>query len=140
MTPNNTDTLIADSENIGSRGTNTYPDIKSIVTLFFVSIAFMFLVAIPVGIISIGIPKSGPKASLLRSLLNSIAYVASLLVIINYAVKRSKKQHDSAFNINLNKIQIWLIPVIIIGALALIIPLSDVSDWIPMPESTRKFF
>ncbi len=140
MTPNNTDTLITDLENTRSSDTNAYPNIKSVITLFFVSIAFMFLVAIPVGVISIGIPKSGPNASLLRSLLNSIAYVASLFVIINYAVKRSKKQRNSAFNINFNKIQGWLIPVIIIGTLALIIPLSDVSDWIPMPESTRKFF
>jgi membrane protease YdiL (CAAX protease family) len=42
--------------------------------------------------------------------------------------------------LSINKIQRWLIPVIIVGTLALIIPLSESSAWIPMPNWVQKLF
>jgi membrane protease YdiL (CAAX protease family) len=137
MSQNDTDTLITDLENTKISSINAYPNIKSIVTLFFISILFMIAVALPAGIISIGIPNN---AQIIKSLLNLVMYVSSLSLIIRYAVKRSRKQHIGAFKINFNPIQGWLVPAIVIGGFALIIPLSQISDLVPMPGSVRKFF
>jgi len=132
MNPNDTDTLLTDLENGPTKRADAYPNIKSVVILFFVSILVMIVTGIVAGIISIGIHNS---AQIFKSLLNFVAYIISILLVINYAAKRT-----SGFNINFNKIQGWLVPIIIIGALGLIIPLSQIANWLPMPESVKKFF
>lgn len=132
MNPNDTETLQTDLENGASNSAVAYPNIKSVVILFFMSILFMIVIGVAAGIIAIGIHNS---AQIYKSLLNFVAYIISILLIINYASKRV-----SAFSVNFNKIQGWLVPVIIIGALGLIMPLSQIENWLPMPESIKKFF
>jgi membrane protease YdiL (CAAX protease family) len=79
---------------------------------------------------------SGFKLPVLKLMI----YMAPLLITINSAIKRSKRQQGYASKINFNKFQVWLVPVLVIGTVALFIPLAWVSDLIPMPESVRKFF
>jgi membrane protease YdiL (CAAX protease family) len=117
-----------------------YPDLKSIVILFFVFILNTFIVAIPAIIIIIGLNTQFVNSPLLKSLLNLLTYIATLLITIRYVIRKSKKEQGYFSKINFNKIQGWLIPVIIIGTLALIVPLEWVSDLIPMPKSVQKFF
>jgi hypothetical protein len=86
---------------------------------------------------------SGAKSllsPLLGSLLRLLTYIITLLVIIRYAIKKGKKQPISSFNISFNKIQGWLIPVVVISTLALIVGLERISLLIPMPEFVQKFF
>jgi membrane protease YdiL (CAAX protease family) len=129
--------LVTDKHENETNNAVTYPNINSVITLFFVSILYMVAVAIPIGIALINIPND---ARLLKSFLNLAMYVISFLLIINYTVKKSRKQQGYIFHISFNKIQGWVIPAIIIAALSLIIPLSKISEWIPMPESVRKLF
>ena len=117
-----------------------YPDLKSTITLFFVYILNTFIIAIPAVIIILGLNTLYFNSPLLKSLLNLLTYIATLLITIRYVIKRSKKQQGYFPKISFNKVQGWLIPVIIIGTLALVIPLDWVSDLIPMPKSVQKFF
>jgi membrane protease YdiL (CAAX protease family) len=114
-----------------------YPDIKLIVTLFFIMLLNVVIVAIPAGIILAVFPKMSP---LFKPLFNLILYIAPMLLSINYALKKSKKQKGYTASINFNKFQGWLVLVVIIGTLALILPLEWASDLIPMPESVKKVF
>jgi membrane protease YdiL (CAAX protease family) len=114
-----------------------YPNIKATLVLFFILLLNSLIVAIPIVIIDINLPNNLP---ILKSLIKLASYIIPLLLTINYAVRKSKKQQGYPLSINFNKIQGWLVPVIIIGALAMIIPLAQSAAWIPMPESVRKFF
>jgi membrane protease YdiL (CAAX protease family) len=114
-----------------------YPDVKRLVTLFFVMLLYFVVVAIPAGIILATAPNFSP---LLKGLFNLILYIAPLLLTINYALKKSKKLQGHSASISFNKMQPWLVPVIIVGTLALIMPLEWLSNLIPMPESVRKVF
>jgi membrane protease YdiL (CAAX protease family) len=49
-------------------------------------------------------------------------------------------QQVATFSINFNKIQVWLVPVVIISTLALFVGLEGISKLIPMPPSVQKFF
>jgi membrane protease YdiL (CAAX protease family) len=112
-----------------------YPDLKSLSRLFWVSIFYMILVGVLEGIFVFG--AKNLLSPSLRSLLRLLSYIITLLVIIRYT---SKKQPISSFNISFNKIQGWLIPVVVISTLALVVGLERVSLLIPMPESVQKFF
>ncbi|SHN31813.1 CPBP family intramembrane glutamic endopeptidase [Mucilaginibacter sp. OK098] len=114
-----------------------YPNIKATLVLFFILLLNSLIVAIPIVIIDINLPNNLP---ILKSLIKLVSYIIPLLLTINYAVRKSKKPQGYPLSINFNKIQGWLVPVIIIGALAMIIPLAQSAAWIPMPESVRKFF
>ncbi|MDP9078017.1 MAG: CPBP family intramembrane metalloprotease [Bacteroidota bacterium] len=114
-----------------------YPDVQKLVTLFFIILLNTVIVAIPAGIVLAIFPK---MPFVYKSLFNIVLYVAPMLLSINYALRKSKKQQGYAISINFNKIQGWLVPVVIIGTLALIIPLEWLSDLIPMPDSVKKVF
>jgi membrane protease YdiL (CAAX protease family) len=114
-----------------------YPNIKATLVLFFILLLNSLIVAIPIFVIDINLPNNLP---ILKSLIKLASYIIPLLLTINYAIRKSKKKQGYPLSININKIQGWLVPVIIIGALAMIIPLAQSSAWIPMPESVRKFF
>jgi uncharacterized protein len=109
-----------------------YPNIKQTVTLFFLLLVNTLAVIIVAGIVLHGLTFKSPPLKL-------IIYIAPLLVTINSARRRLKKQGDS-LKINFNKIPLWLIPLVIIGAVALIVPLSQTSSWIPMPLAMQKMF
>lgn len=117
-----------------------YPDVRSIFTLFFVTIGFMLVGGILGAILLTTLKYWGLKSPLVKSFVNLLTYIIGFLLTIRYAVKKSKKQEASAFNISFNKIQSWLIPIIIICSIALHIGLERVSDIIPMPLSVQKFF
>ena len=117
-----------------------YPDIKSTVVLFFVFILTNFIVAIPAIILVIGLNGLYLNTPLLKSSLNLLLYVATLLITIWSAIKRSKKQQGYFLRISFSKIPAWLVPVVIIGTLAMVIPLEQTSAWIPMPNSIQKLF
>jgi membrane protease YdiL (CAAX protease family) len=77
---------------------------------------------------------------LARSLLNLIMYVVALLITIRYALKKSKKVQGYSSKVSFDKIPLWMIPVIIISALAMVILVEQSSAWIPMPKSVQKMF
>lgn len=77
---------------------------------------------------------------LLKSLSNLVLYVITMLLTIKYAIRKSKKRASSAFNFSFNRIQGWLVPVIIISTLALVVDLEWVSSLIPMPVYMQKIF
>jgi membrane protease YdiL (CAAX protease family) len=110
-----------------------YPNIKSTIILFFIFLLNSLIVGIIVGGI---LGMSGFKLPVLKLMI----YMAPLLITINSAIKRSKKQQGYASTINFNKFQLWLVPVLVIGTIALIIPIEWVSNLLPMPESVRKVF
>jgi membrane protease YdiL (CAAX protease family) len=115
-----------------------YPNWKSLFGLFFI-----FLLYTTIGAILLGVFLADAKnlaTPLVKSLLTLVFYVATMLLTIRYAIKKSKKQLSSSFDFSLNKPQGWLIPVIIISTLALVVGLEGVSSLIPMPEYVRKVF
>jgi membrane protease YdiL (CAAX protease family) len=128
-----------DIDNIEENKTIAYPDLKSTFTLFFAFILNMFIIAIPVGVL-IGLDTVHLNSPLLKSLVNLLIYIATLLLTIRYVVRKSKKQQGYFSRISFDKIPGWLVPVIIIGTVALVIPLEQASTWIPMPKSVQKYF
>jgi membrane protease YdiL (CAAX protease family) len=117
-----------------------YPDIGSIFTLFFVLILNSLIVTIPVAILIYSLNTLNLNSPFLRPLLNLLSYIVSLLITIKYAIRKSKEKQGYFSKIRFNKIQGWLIPVIIVATLAMITPLEQASAWIPMPKSVQKFF
>ncbi|MGN8069118.1 lysostaphin resistance A-like protein [Mucilaginibacter sp. 22184] len=117
-----------------------YPDVRSIFTLFFVTIGFMLVGGILGGILLEALKYWGFKSPVLKSFIELLSYTTGLLLAIRYAIKKSKKQGISPFHNSFNKIPGWLVPVLIMSALALIVGLERVSDLLPMPDSVEKFF
>jgi membrane protease YdiL (CAAX protease family) len=134
------DIQVIDLNGVEASQTINYPDLKSTVILFFVFILNMFIITIPAIIIIIGLNTLFLNSPLLKSLLNLLMYIATLLITIRYVIRKSKEQQGYFQRISFNKIQGWMVPMLIIGTLALIIPLEWVSDLIPMPKSVQKFF
>lgn len=114
-----------------------YPNLKATVILFFVFLLMSLITLIPGSVISMNTPKEFP---VIKSIVKLLLYAVPLLLVINYALKKGKKQQGYPPTINFNKIQGWLIPVIIIAAAAMVIPASQTSAWIPMPGSLQKLF
>lgn len=114
-----------------------YPDLKLAVILFFIIILNMVLVAIPAGIILVSVPN---MSHLLKSLFNLLSYIAQMMLSINYALRKSEKQQGYRLDINFNRVQGWLITLIILGAFSLIIPLTWMSGLFPMPTFVKKIF
>jgi membrane protease YdiL (CAAX protease family) len=117
-----------------------YPDLKSTVIVFFVFILNTVITATPVGLLMIGLNRAFPNSPLLKSSLNLMMYIVILLITIKYVIKKSKERQGYFLRISFKKIQVWLVPVVMVGTLALIIPLAQVSNWIPMPKSVQKLF
>ncbi len=126
-----------DSKEIKELPDTAYPNIKSTVTLFFITILFWIIVAIAGSIIFMNTPRELPSV---RSVFKLLINAAPILLIINYALKKSKKQQGFTIAINYNKIQGWLIPILIIAAPAFSIIIEPTSAWIPMPKSIREIF
>jgi membrane protease YdiL (CAAX protease family) len=117
-----------------------YPDVRSVCKLFFVTMGFTLVGGILAAIVLEVLKYRGLNSALVKSFVNLLAYIIGFILTIWYAVKKSKKQQASAFHIGFNKIQTWLVPVIIICSIALNIGLDRVSEMIPMPLSVQKFF
>jgi membrane protease YdiL (CAAX protease family) len=136
--PQNSQTMTAntleDGKEIG------YPDIKSAITLFFIFILYSIIVAIPGVILMMSLDVVIHNSPLLRSFVNLLIYLVTLLITIKYTIKKSKEKQGYYQTVSLKKIQVWLIPTIIVSSLALFVLLEQSASWIPMPDSIRKFF
>ena len=117
-----------------------YPTIKSIVRLFFVFIFYSIIAGIVTVLLIDLLNARKPGAQLTRSFLSLLMYITSLLAVIWYAARKSRKQSNAPFNAGFNKIPIWLVPVVILSALGLVVGLERVSYLLPMPASVQKFF
>jgi membrane protease YdiL (CAAX protease family) len=115
-----------------------YPDWKSLFKLFFV--LFFYTIAGGMLLAWFLINTRDLGTSSLKSLLNLVFYVITMLLTIRYALKKSKKQRRSPFNFSFNKVQSWLVPVIIVSTLALVVGLEGISNLIPMPVAVQKLF
>jgi len=118
---------------------SAYPNIKSVVILFFVFVLYSIGLGILFGIALIVLDGLHVKSQLIESLLNLLVYIMSQLLLIRYAIKKSKKQFQPV-RIHFKKIKIGLIPVFIISTVALIVLLDKTASWIPMPVWIQKFF
>ena len=134
----NESTVINNSYDFDISKKIAYPDIKSLVRLFFMLIAYMIIGGIILGIFLF--ESKSLNLQLSKPLLNLFFYIVTLLATIRYAFKKNKKQQPSAFNVSFNKIRGWIVPVIIISTLALVVGLEGISNLIPMPQSVQKFF
>jgi membrane protease YdiL (CAAX protease family) len=114
-----------------------YPNIKSTVILFFSFLLNILIAAIPINFISNKFEIDSPA---IKSLSKMMLYIVPILLTIFYAAKVSKQQQGYSVKVNFNKVQISLVPVVIVGALSLVILLMQVSAWIPMPVSVHKLF
>ncbi|HTE01288.1 MAG TPA: type II CAAX endopeptidase family protein [Mucilaginibacter sp.] len=108
--------------------------------LFLVFVLISLIIGVVVVILLISITRVNLNSPILKSALNLVLYIITNSLIINYALRKSKKRQGYFSKVNFNKIQLWLVPTLIVGTLALIIPLAQVGDWIPMPKAVQKFF
>jgi membrane protease YdiL (CAAX protease family) len=115
-----------------------YPDWKSLFKLFFVLFFYTIVGAILLALFLVNTRDLGTSS--LKPLLSLVFYVITMLLTIRYALKKSKKQQLSSFNFSFNRVQSWLVPVIIISTLALVVGLEGVSNLIPMPVTVQKIF
>lgn len=115
-----------------------YPDVKSLLKLFLMLLLFMIVIG-SIGGFYVAFSKT-PVDQLTKSLLNLISYTLSMIATIWYAARLSKKEQPASFELGFNKIQLWLIPVLIITTVALTVGLERVSTIVPMPDSIAKFF
>jgi membrane protease YdiL (CAAX protease family) len=131
-------TIINESNDSPIFAEPAYPNVRALIKLFFVLFLYMIAGGILLGLFAHEITRLG--SSLLKSLLSLLSYVITFLVTIRYAIKKSKKQQPYSFSIGFNKIQGWVIPVLIISTLAFVVNLEHIADLIPMPDSVQKFF
>jgi len=124
-------------ENIDIVPKITYPNITSVVKLFFMYLVFLIIVTIVASIIFMNTPKEFPAVrSIFKVLMNS----APVLMAIQYTLKKGEKQQGYPSTINYGKIKGWLIPVLIIAAVAFSIVLERISVLLPMPLKVREIF
>ena len=116
-----------------------YPDIRSTVKAFFVFIFYSFMVGLPFGVLSFILAIAHLKVPLLRSFLGLSIYIITLLVTIKYVIEKCRETNSYSITESFRKVQLWLVPVVIIGALALIIPLENTSSWVPMPKWVQNY-
>ncbi len=117
-----------------------YPDIKGTIILFFVTIGSLIITAIPDGILTDIFETQFNNWRLLKPLVNLLIYIIALSITLWYAVRKSKKKEGSFSGISAGKVPVWIVPAVMIGALALIILLDQTSSWIPMPVFVKKTF
>ncbi len=131
-------TLITTPNDPSTAANPAYPDIKSLIRLFFVLLFYIIICGIVTGLLLAVLIGPHVKSPLLDSFLNLLSYVITFLLIIRYAVKKIRQ--GSPLNFSFNKIEGWIVPVVVICTLALVVGLERVSDLIPMPKSVEKFF
>jgi len=134
------DILNAESCNPNIVLKSAYPDIKSVARLFFVVFFYMIVFGIAIACLVVFFDTYFGKSQLLKSLLNFVMYTITMVVVIKYTVKKSKRLEGSSFGISFNKSPVWLFPVIIISTLALVVFLERIGSLLPMPASVQKFF
>ena len=115
-----------------------YPDWKSLYKLFFMFILYSIVGAMV--LVFFWRDAKDWAIPTVKSLSNLVLYIITMLLTIRYAIRKSNKQSFSTFNFSFNRIPGWLVPVIIISALALIVGLERISSLIPMPEYVQKIF
>ena len=140
MNLNQSESLLDINSNNDTYIKSAYPNVKSIIRLFFVVLFYMIICGIVAGIVFYVLDIYNLKSPLLRSFLNFLMYTIAILVTIRYAIKKIKKQENHSFSISLNKIPIWLLPVVIISAISLVVLLERIAAFIPMPLPVQKFF
>jgi uncharacterized protein len=139
MTEDKQENILAiDANGFETTEESAYPDVKSTIILFFIFILNSVIVAIPALIFTIG--AGSLNSILLKSSLKLLLYCAPLLITFKYVIRKSKEQQGYFSRISFNRIQLWLVPILIIAALAMVIPLAQISAWIPMPKSIQKLF
>lgn len=126
--------VLASTDRIRNR---IYPNIQSTVILFFILILNSLIVGIPLVIMLVSLPKI---SQMLKPIITLISYAGPLLITIKYTIRKSREQQDYPVKINFSKIQLWIVPLLIIGTLALVIPISQIASILPMPASVQKFF
>ncbi|WPQ62656.1 type II CAAX endopeptidase family protein [Chitinophaga sancti] len=115
-----------------------YPELKSLLKLFLMLLLFMIIIGL-IGGFYVGFSKT-PLDPLTKSFINLISYTAAMIATIWYAARLSKKEQPESFELGFNKIQLWLIPLLIISTIALTVGLERVSSLVPMPDSVAEFF
>jgi uncharacterized protein len=117
-----------------------YPKVRPVITLFFVVFFYMIVFGIAGGVLQVFLKAYAVKLPWVNSFIKHLMYALSMLLIIRYAIKKSKKQEGSHFSISFKKIPWWLIPVVFVSTLALVVFLERIGGLIPMPVSVQKFF
>lgn len=117
-----------------------YPNIKAVVILFLLFVLYSLVVGIFFGAGLAILNGLNMKSQLATSFLNLLAYVIPQLLLIRYAIKKIKRHSYHQVRVDFNKVQAWLVPVVIFSAIALVVLLDRVASWIPMPISVQKFF
>lgn len=120
--------------------TSAYPNIKSLCWLFVRLVLWMLGIGMILGLVLACLDGIRVNKPILTSLLNLLGYIGIMLIVIRYAIKNINKLQETAFKITFPKIQIWLVPLIILSALALVVGLERMGNLIPMPKSVEKFF
>ncbi|SFW68824.1 CPBP family intramembrane glutamic endopeptidase [Chitinophaga sancti] len=119
---------------------NAYPNLKDLLILFLVVLLFMFGTGVVAAICQL-IPNVR-ITPLIQSFQNMVAYIVGMLATIWYAARKSRKRQAESDTLGLgfNKFPGWLIPVLIPGALAMVVGMDRLSTLIPMPDSVAQFF
>jgi hypothetical protein len=104
-----------------------YPNIKSLIILFLIIVVIQLVGGAP----SVLFKIYKLKSPLLKSLANLIVYVSTMLIVIKYAINKSKRQEGEHFKINFNKPPGWSLTLIIIYISALLGLLFWLSSSIP---------
>lgn len=117
-----------------------YPNVKSVVILFFLFILYSIISGVSFGIGLAILNGLNMKSQLMTSFLNLLAYVIPQLLLIRYTIKKVKRQSHYPVSIDFNKVPAWVILVAIVSAIALVVLLDRTTSWIPMPVAVEKFF
>ena len=96
MTPSEQEGIIAIDPNIikANQERSAYPDIKSTFRLFLVFVLISLIIGVVVVILLISITRVNLSSSTLKSALNLVLYIITNSLIINYALRKSKKQQN----------------------------------------------
>ncbi|MBB3056180.1 CPBP family intramembrane glutamic endopeptidase [Mucilaginibacter gotjawali] len=129
-------------ESMGTESTREiyYPDLKSTIKIFFVYILYTIVISIPATVCLIALSSTFIRWPILKSVLFLLQNIVTHLTVIIYTIRKSKKQNGHFSKISFIGTPVWLVPILIIGALALVIPLEHTSSWIPMPKWAQKVF
>lgn len=66
--------------------------------------------------------------------------MAPLLITIKYAIRKSNDKQGFPVKVNFSKVKTGIVPLLVLGALSTVVPLSQLSSIIPMPVSVQNAF
>jgi uncharacterized protein len=135
-----TENLNLDTDEIKFTEPSAYPDIKSLCWLFVRLVLWMLGVGMILGFILACLDGVRVNKPILISLLDTLGYIVAMLLVLRFAIKKINKQQETPFKVSFAKIQGWLVPVLILSALALVVGLERLDSLIPMPKYVEKFF